>query len=461
VSAGTTAPRTVRTVGDLTGPRGLPLLGNLPELRFGPDGHRAFERWGARYGPTYLVRYGRYPVVVSGDGPTVHAAMRDRPDGFRRTAVNTIFRELGIDGVFNAEGERWRRLRTMAAQSLNAAYLREYFTSITRSAERLRTRWSTAAGTGRPVDVLDDLMRFTLDVTTALAVGHDLNALEATGAGLHTRLAELFPEIGRRIQAPFPYHGIVRLPRDRRRESAVREVDDLVREKYAEARARIATGAPPRTFLEALAGQGEFSHDELVGNVLTMLLAGEDTTSSATAWTLHYLATHPEAQLRVRGEAVEAFGADGMPTDPSAFRNLRFAEACVNEAMRLRPIAPTAGLRALRDTVLPGTDHDLSVPRGTNLLVLLSYGARAVPEPDEFRPSRWLDGDAPPASAPLLPFGVGPRFCPGRNLALLEATLVAALACRDFTLAPGPGRIGEKLAFAAFPTGLRLRLTPN
>lgn len=456
---GLTAPRTVRTVGDLTGPRGVPLLGNLPELRFGRDGHRAFDRWTDRHGPTYLVHYGRYPVVVTGDGPAVAAALRDRPDGFRRNGVNKIFRELGIDGVFNAEGDRWRRLRKMAAQSLNAAYLREYFTSITRSATRLQSRWTASAVAGKQVDVLDDMMRFTLDVTTALAIGHDLNALEATGDGLHTRLAELFPEIGRRIQAPFPYHGVVRLPRDRRRESAVREVDALVKVAHAQARERMATGAAPRTFLEALAGGPEFSHDELVGNVLTMLLAGEDTTSSSAAWTLHYLAQHPAAQARVREEATAALGA-GMPSDPSSIRALEFAEACVHEAMRLRPVAPTTGLRALRDTVLPGTDHDLRVPRGTSLILLLSYGARAVPDPDEFRPERWL-GSTPVKAEPLQPFGAGPRFCPGRNLALLEATLVAALACRDFTLTPGTGRVREKLAFAAFPTGLRLRLTPH
>ncbi|WP_033338789.1 cytochrome P450 [Catenuloplanes japonicus] len=457
MTAGLTAPRTVRTVRDLTGPRGMPVFGNLPELLLGRDEHRAFNRWADRHGPTYLMRYGRDRVVVTGDGPTVSAALRDRPDGFRRVGVNKIFRELGIDGVFNAEGDRWRHLRKMAAQSLNAAYLREYFTSITRSATRLQTRWT--ASSGRPVDVLDDMMRFTLDVTTALAIGHDLNSLEATGDGLHTRLAELFPEIGRRIQAPFPYHRFVRLPRDRRRESAVREVDALVRIAHVQAKERMATGASPRTFLEALAVGPDFTHEELVGNVMTMLLAGEDTTSSSAAWTLHYLATHPEAQERVRQEALAAFGPDGMPTDPSSIRKLEFAEACVNEAMRLRPVAPTAGLRALRDTVLPGTDHDLKVPRGTSLILLLSYGAESVPDADEFRPERWLGGNPPPASAPLLPFGAGPRFCPGRNLALLEATLVAALACRDFTITPGGGRVKEKLAFAAFPKGLRLRIT--
>ncbi|WP_033338790.1 cytochrome P450 [Catenuloplanes japonicus] len=448
----------MRTVDDLTGPRPLPVVGNLVQMRTDRDGHRAYDRWAREYGPTYRLRFGRMPIVVTGDGPIVEAVLRDRPDGFTRTRVGPVFEDLGVDGVFTAEGAKWRRLRTMAARSLNAAYLREYFATVTRSAARLQARWSTAAAEGRPVDVLDDMRRFTLDVTTALAIGHDLNSLEATGDGLHTRLAELFPEVGRRLYAPLPLHKLVTLPRDRRRETAIREVDALVREAFAEATARMATGASPRTFLEALVGVEDLRHEELVGNVLTMLVAGQDTTSSAAAWTLHHLSRFPGAQARVRAEAVAAFGADGMPSDPAALRQLPFTDAAVQESMRLRPVAPVMGFRPTRDTVLPGTGYDLHLTEGQSILLLLSHGARAVPDPDLFDPDRWL-GDTPPAPAPLHPFGAGPRYCPGRNLALLETTLVTGLLCRDFTLTPHGGTVGEKLAFTAFPTGLRLSLT--
>ncbi|MDP9794985.1 cytochrome P450 [Catenuloplanes nepalensis] len=451
-----------RTVDDLTGPRPLPIVGNLVQMRTDRDGHRAYDRWAREYGPTYLLRFGKLPIVVTGDGPIVEAVLRDRPDGFTRTRVGPVLEGLGVHGVFSAEGARWRRLRKMAAQSLNAAYLREYFTTITRSSGRLRARWAHAAGENRPVDVLDDMMRFTLEVTTALAIGHDLDAF-AGDTGLHRRLAELFPEIGRRLYAPVPLHNWITLPRDRRRARVMREVDALVRSSYRQAKDRMATGAKPRTFLEALvaplAGEAEFSHGELFGNVLTMLLAGQDTTSSAAAWTLHHLARHPEAQQRVREEATAAFGPDGTPADPGALRALPFTDAVIQETMRLRPVAPVMGFRPTRDTVLPGSGYDLRLPAGQSILLLLSHGARAVDAPDEFRPDRWL-GDNPPAPAPLHPFGAGPRFCPGRNLALLETALVAGLLCRDFQLTPDGGPVGERLAFTAFPTDLRLRLTP-
>ncbi|GAB7037199.1 MULTISPECIES: cytochrome P450 [Catenuloplanes] len=452
----------VRTVDDLTGPRPLPVVGNLVQMRTDRDGHRAYDRWAHEYGPTYRLRFGKMPIVVSGDGPIVEAVLRDRPDGFTRTRVGPVLEGLGVDGVFGAEGARWRRLRKMAAESLNAAYLREYFTVIARSAARLQARWTTAAENGQAVDVLDDVRRFTLDVSTALTVGHDLNSLEAAGGGLHSRLAELFPEIGRRLYAPLPLHRFVTLPRDRRRRLAMREVDALVRDRYAHARTRMATGAKPATFLEALVAplrdEPAFTHDELVGNVLTMMLAGQDTISSTIAWTLHHLAGDPGAQERVRAEASTALGASGPPDGPAALRGLRFTDAAIQESLRLRPVVPVMGFRPTRDTVLHGTGYDLSLPEGQSILLLLSHGARAVPDPDEFRPERW---SGRMTAQPFFPFGAGPRFCPGHNLAMLEATLVVGLACRDFQLLPDSGDVGEKLAFTAFPTGLRLRPQPR
>ncbi|GAB7046544.1 hypothetical protein JCM9534A_16700 [Catenuloplanes indicus JCM 9534] len=185
--------------------------------------------------------------------------------------------------------------------------------------------------------------------------------------------------------------------------------------------------------------------------VLTMMLAGQDTTSSLIAWTLHHLAGDPDTQERVRAEAATVLREFGPPADPAALRGLRHTDAAIQESLRLRPVVPVMGFRPTRHTVLHGTGYDLSLPAGQSILLLLSHGARAVPDPDEFRPRRWF---GTMTAQPFFPFGAGPRFCPGHNLALLEATLVVGLACRDFQLAPDGGKVGEKLAF---PTGLRLR----
>ncbi|MCA2218140.1 cytochrome P450 [Jidongwangia harbinensis] len=458
-----------RTAADLDGPKPVPLLGNLPEFTRGRVTHRVLERWCDEYGLTYRFHLARHRVVVTADPKVLDVVMRKRPDDFRRSGLMAgVLDEIIPTGVFTAEGDQWRRLRKMATQSLNVAYLRQYFTTITQVTERLTRLWDRAADSGESIDVLDQMMRYTLDVTVALAMGHDLNGLETTGEGLHSRLPKLFPEFARRIEAPFPYWRYVRLPRDRRLDATVREIEAVVRERFVEARARVASGADPANFLEALVKPLEdepaFTDDEVFGNMMHMLLGGEDTTSSTAAWTLHYLAEHPDVHRKVRAEADEVLGDRKFPADPAMVGRLKYAEAVVNEVQRLRPVAPYLVMQPLKDVTLDTRDGRLHLPALTVLFVLIAYGARRdqvrFPEPETFRPERWLDGSMPPESLPYTPFGNGPRFCPGRNLAMIEATMLASVLARGFDLEPdrSAGEVGEYMTFTAFPTNVAVRV---
>ncbi|WP_113699713.1 cytochrome P450 [Nonomuraea lactucae] len=462
------------TIRDLPGPSGVPLLGNLPAFVRGGVPHQVLHAWCDRYGPTFRIDLPTGRTIVTADTKVINTILRERPAGFGRdTRMAKIIEEMGAHGVFAAEGRQWRRLRRMATESLNAAYLREYFTTITRVTERLKRLWTAAAVSGEPVDPLQDLMRYALEVTVGLAMGYDLNAVEQRGDGLHSRISQIFPEINRRMNAPVPYWRVLRLPRDRRLDATVSEIGGLVRDRFEQAKRRMATGAAPSNFLEALVapieGEQAFTQRELLGNVLTMLLAGEDTTSSTAAWAVHYLAEHPQVQERVAAEAEEVLGEEEVATDPATVGRLSYAEAVVNEAMRLRPVAPLMFLEPLREVVLRGSTQDVRIPRGTPIIALVTYGAdrdtRRFPDPQAFRPQRWLDNTttAVADSPPFLPFGGGPRFCPGRNLAMIEATLITSMVCRNFALEPDTttGPVRERMAFTVFPENLRIRLRPR
>ncbi|GIE74178.1 Epi-isozizaene 5-monooxygenase/(E)-beta-farnesene synthase [Actinoplanes philippinensis] len=350
-------------------------------------------------------------------------------------------------------------------RGLHPAHLAGYFPALLTGAGRLASLWAP----GGSVAVLPDLRRYTLDVTFAPACGHDLNSLENPRGRLATLLPTLLPAINRRMSVPVPYWRWVRLPADRRLATMLRELDRLIRIRTVAARERMTSGAAPRTVLESLVstpgGEEPFTPAELFGNVLTMLLAGEDTTASAIAWTLHHLAADTAAQGRLRAEVAAALGGR-PPADPSAVRALAYTNGAVREALRLHPVASLTVVEAAEETELPGGDGPrLRVGPGTPIWTLMTYGSRRdtrrFPEPGRFRPDRWLD----PAAARQgdlrhLPFGAGPRSCPGRGLALLEATLVVALIVRDFDLAPDPAsRPRERVAFTVSPAGLRVRLT--
>jgi cytochrome P450 len=467
--AGTVLAQDALTIRDLPGPRSLPVFGNKLALAAAGGPNQALQKWNDQYGSTYRLRLPA-PAVVTSDPFLVNAVLRQRPDTFRRSPrVSATLRELGIHGVFTAEDDEWQRLRAIATRSLNAAHLTAYFDTLTRSAERLRLKWHAAAAAGDRIDVLDEMMRYTLDVTVGLAVGYDLNSVENHGGGLSQRLPELFPEIGRRLYAPVPYWRFLPSARRRRLSRTMTELSDIIGRHFEQAKSRVADGATPSNFLEALAvpadGEPELTHTELVGNVLTMLLAGEDTTSATAAWTLHYLANDPEMLHRIRAEAESVLGDRHIVDSPATLRKLELAGAAVREAIRMRPVAPYLAMQAKHDILLSGRHNRLLIDSGTIVFTLISRGAHhdeaRFPESDQFRPERWL-GTGPAANsvtAPFMPFGGGPRFCPGRNLALVETTLVTSMLCRDFDLEPdtSAGPVGERTAFSVFPTNLHVR----
>ena len=214
----------------------------------------------------------------------------------------------------------------------------------------------------------------------------------------------------------------------------------------------------PENFLQAMLAaqraEGTFTDREIVGNVFTLLIAGEDTTSHSLAWTSWFLAQHPEIQERCAQEAREVFGEEGVPGDHELVGQLPYAEAVLRESMRLKAVANGATVEPLVETTI----CDTRIPAGTRLILEFRHvGSRE--HGAAFDPERWLAPDAPDGKS-FLTFGAGPRFCPGRNLAFLEAKTALALLTRDFVLnldeTKGPVR--ERLAFTTIPVGLRIHL---
>jgi cytochrome P450 len=458
-------------VAELPEPPGLPVLGHGPALARGGVMHRTLFEWQERYGDTYRIRIGPQPAVVSSSPGLVETVLRERPKTFRRASyLSDVIDELGGHGLFNAEGEDWRRLRRSAAQGLNASSLRGAFPAMVRSTARLRDDWKARAG--ERVAVLDDLMLHTLEVITALTLGDDLDAVRRRDQpGLHKRLPLLASTVVRRMYSPVPYWRWLRLPVDRRADAVVAEVRELVARRFDGVRERMAAGQQPANYLEALVKSALDAGEpltalEAAGAVLNMLVAGEDNTAAQVSWAIHHLARNPGVQAKVRAETAEHLGDQDIPSEATVLSRMRYVKAVVDETMRLSPPSPHIIMEALHDTTLPDGLH---LEAGTVLVLLLSRGAETdaerFPEPHEFRPERWLSDVAPaqsPAGSPYLPFGGGPRFCPGRNLALVESMLLVAMVCHHFEIEPDTegGPVGERVTLSVFPTNLGVRLKP-
>jgi cytochrome P450 len=242
-------------------------------------------------------------------------------------------------------------------------------------------------------------------------------------------------------------------------------VEEAVAEFIEQAKARMEAEPEryeePENLLEGmLAAQredGSFSDDDIVGNMFTVLLAGEDTTANTLGWTIWLLASRPDIQARLAEEARDALGDGGQLVEYESVEQLAYAEAVVRESMRLKGVAPVIGVEPIEDTTICGTH----IPAGTRLVLLLRQASlTAAGRSDEFYPERWIEDSDDTRAPKSLGFGAGPRFCPGRNLAFLEAKAALAMISRDFEfeLDASAKPVREAFKFAMVPEGLRVRL---
>jgi cytochrome P450 len=471
------APLATRKIADLPSPRGLPILGNALQM----DRHRmhaGLEAWAARHGEVYSFSLMGRRIVVMSNPEVVAGVLRDRPDGFRRTSkLAQISGEFGFLGLFSASGETWKRQRPMVLAGLDPTHIKAFFPTLIQVTERFARHWAKAAREDAAIDLQADLMRYTVDVTAALAFGEDINTIESPGDQvIQQHLNHILPALFKRLFAPFPLWKYFPDKEDRAMPGHLAALHTAVRGFIARAASQLdeqpALREQPVNLIQAMLaardreGSG-ITEADVAGNVLTMLLAGEDTTANTLAWLIWLLRRNPDALRLASEEAKAVVGAGTCPHGIEDLGRLDFIEACAHEAMRLKPVAPLIGCEALKDCVVAGVE----VPAGTFVICLMRLGgldARNFAEPMAFDPGRWISGEGAAAHSltsskrVVMPFGAGPRICPGRYLALAEIKMVMAMLLANFEIAevstPDGKDPEEKMALTMFPVGLSMRL---
>jgi len=462
-------PKPARQIADLPGPRGLPLLGNALAFR-SPTLHLALEAWAVQYGPYYQLRAAGRRILVLSDHQVVAAVLRDRPAAFSRTArLREIGQEMGLQpGLFSAEGEDWMRQRRMVMAGFDPGHVRAYYPALLKVAQRLVQRWTHAALRQETIVLQSDLMRYTVDTIAGLAFGAEVDTLGSDGDVIQQHLDKVFPALFRRITAPIPLWRIFPSRADRALARSMVEVNKAVDGFISQARLRMQAEpqrhTQPQNLLEAMLATADrpdsgLSDAQVAGNVMTMLLAGEDTTANTIAWMIHLLWTHPQALARACDE-VRSKVRDCQQASMDEIADLDFIDACIHETMRLKPVGPQLPLQANADVVV----GDVKVPKGTIVINLLrrdSVREDLVPQAACFEPERWLQANNP-AKRLSTPFGAGSRICPGRYLAMLEMKIAMTALLGHFDIefvGTADGQAPrERLAFAMMPVGLLMRL---
>ena len=459
------------TIKSLPSPKGHLILGHLPQFNVS-NKHQVLEHWVDECGDLFKINFIGKEFIVSANPELNVDILKLRPEKFRRfSKINEILTEMGIVGVFNAEGDTWKKHRKPTSEALNLKKVKGYYPTINKTTQQLLNKWKTYAENETEVDVQKELVRYTIDITTAIAFGYQLDTLNNKEDDFQKHLELIFPMVNNRITAPIALWRIYKQKKDKALDNSLKAIEKIIHQFIKEAKERLTENPElkenPSNFLEALLVEQEnenmFSDDEIYGNVFSILLAGEDTTSNSISWALFYLAQHPEIVKKVRDEATVIYSDSQVPETTQALSKLKYANTVAQEAIRLKPVTPNLYMQANENITL----HNLYIPKNTSIMLQNKVAQTAeqyFSNPNEFIPERWLKSGCPMQKkhSPdiIKAFGGGARFCPGMNLAMHEMTIAISTICKqfDFSLTVNPADVKEGFAFTMFPENLVIKI---
>jgi len=338
-----------------------------------------------------------------------------------------FFARLVGNGLVTSEGEFWRRQRRLAQPAFHRQRISSYGAVMVEYAQRALTKWRE----GETLDISREMNRLTLEIVVKTLFNADVSS-DADHVG--AMLSEVVKPFASQATLKWILDNRLPTPGHRRYFQAVSEIDRIVFRIISERRAsKLDEGDLLSMLLQAQDEDGSQMTDaQLRDEVMTLFLAGHETTALSLSWSWYLLATHPEVEKKWHAELKEVLG-DRLPTVED-LRNLTYTEMITKEAMRLYPPAYAVGREALEDTSFGG----FKVPKGSQVFAfqwVTQRDERYFENPDRFDPERWTAERAEeiPKYA-YFPFGGGPRQCIGNYFAMMEIVLLLATIGGRFSL---------------------------
>ncbi|HXY75911.1 MAG TPA: cytochrome P450 [Steroidobacteraceae bacterium] len=356
------------------------------------------------------------------------------PDDIKRVLVSNhrnYTKGLGLDrvkillgkGIMTSEGELWKRQRYMLQPFFHRRVITQFAELIAQSNERFIGRWDALAAQGALINLTDQMSELTLDIVLRSIFGRDLDRLTAQlGANPFEVVAK---EPSRDLQFAFKFRSLTKLVAQllaRRRTESEEHFDFVAMLMGARDK---ETGAP-------------MAERELIDEVMTLIVAGHETTASGLNWTWYLLATHPEAERRLHAELDAA--PDLAAPSLAEMEALAYTGQVINEALRLYPPGWLLSRRTIEADVLGG----YPVPPATNVLLplyLLHRHPRYWKDPERFLPERFApEHEAERPRFAYMPFAAGPRHCIGETFALYEMLVHLYKMARRYRLVYVPDK---------------------
>lgn len=385
-----------------------------------------------RYGDIYYAPSNGVPLFVLRHPDHLwEVLVRDGPKyGKTHTAFGRLEEFLG-KALLTTDGDVWRRQRRMVQPAFGKKRLAGYGAAMVDESRKMADEWRD----GMTYDISREMMELTLRVVCRTLFGHDVR-------GQTDHVATAMDVFRDALGRPDPLPGWLS-PWQRSADRAVGALDEII---FGMIRERRTSGEVPEPadllhmLLSAVDSEGDggkLDDKEIRDQLVTMFLAGHETTSHALTWTWYLLSQNPNAERKLHAEIDRVLGSR-LPTYGD-LEDLSYTRWCFEEAMRLYPPAFTLARRAEADAQIGGYE----VPAGSEV-VLWTYfthrDARWFPEPLAFQPERFTPEEvAKRPKLAYLPFGAGARACIGKVFAMIEGQLILATLAQRYRMRLEPG----------------------
>ncbi len=413
--------------GDPPGPKGRFLLGSLVEMS--RDWLGFYRRCADEYGDVVRIHLAHVPVYLLIHPRDIETVLVTKAANFTKSAdYRALARVLGR-GLLTSEGDFWQRQRGLIQPAFHRQNILTYASVMTGAAGRMLESWKDQGER----NLHEDMMRVTLEIVGQCLYGAEVSgAAERVGKAMEVVTERFVTNASQALLFPFDIP-VFFAPREWR---AIRELNEIIggiiRERRSShqqredlldmlLRARDAEGKP-------------MSDAQLRDEVMTLFLAGHETTAIALSWACYLIAQNPQIEAKLADELMTVLG-ERVPT-PEDLPRLRYTEMVLKETLRLYPAVWGIGRRAIAECELGG----YRVPPGSNIFILqwrTQRDARFFPDPERFDPERWREDPVRSGKIPrfaYFPFGGGPRVCVGASFAMMEATLLLAMIQQNYHL---------------------------
>lgn len=448
------------------GPVGNFIFGNLYGIQ--DDRLHAFMQLRQDYGDVVRLRIGTRTIHLVSHPDLIEYVLQDNNRNYTKGRGLEKAKPLLGNGLLTSEGEFWRRQRRLAQPAFHRKKIAGFVETMTQATARMLSRWDEHLDKTEPLNIAGEMMRLTLDVVSRTLFSTGLKPGETESVA--NALPFILRETTRRLSSPLGLREYLPIQANQQFQVNLAALNQIVY-RIIDERRRVVEAGSQDDLPEDLLSMLMFARDEETGErmndrqlrdeVMTIFLAGHETTANNLAWTFYLLSKHPQIRAQLQEEIDRLLG--GRTPVLEDIPNLVYTRQILDESLRMFPPAWAIGRQAIQEDQVGG----YRIPDGSGI-VISSYVVHRHPEfwenPEGFDPSRFEPQKVHerPHYA-YIPFGGGPRLCIGNNFALQESTLVLAMVTQRYglDLVPDHSVVAETAITLRPRYGIQMFLNPR